>query len=373
MKTKTVKILEGVVTFAIILVIIHTLVEDLAIILDWSKDARTILLFTSFFFDLLFTIEFLIRFSNALAKKQAVKYIIYERGWIDFLAAIPLLILSSGPPLLTYIYGGTVLVGLGSIYNIIKLVKAIRIARILRILKIFRNIKYADSKMAQRHVAKIITISVTVIVFSIFGYSILQSNIDSMKPDLEYERNRAEIVRLLEIKTEITPAYISNLAEIQKSILQIKQNSEILFRRYDREFIIDNINEGDYKHYLIVKKDMEVLFDVREENARIELNQSWNNVFFFSLVMLVVISYMFVYSAHFAMTVTDPINVMKRGMDEKTYNLEVKLPKYYKNDDIFQLAKVYNEIFLPLKDRNVEDEDTAKLDLKMDDLKDILG
>lgn len=371
MKSKIIKILEGFVTFVIILVIIHTLIEDLAIILNWNQEARTFLLFSSFFFDLFFTVEFLIRFSNALSKKKALKYIFFERGWIDFLAAVPLLIFSSGPPLLAYLMGGTILAGMGSIYNILKLVKAIRIARILRILKIFRNIKYADSKMAQRHVAKIITTSIAVIVFSIFGYSILQNNIESMNPNSEYEKSRENIITLLENRPTLSMEFINNLTEIENTIIQIKQNDEAVYRRYDRDYIINNFSENDFIHKVIVKLDMEILFDVREENASIELSQSWNNIFFFSLVMLIVIGYMIFYSAHFAMTVTDPINVMKRGIEEKSYNLEVKLPKHYKNDDIFQLAKAYNEIFLPLKDRNKEDDDIV--DLKMDDLKDILG
>jgi hypothetical protein len=373
MKSKIIKILEGFVTFIILLVIIHTLLEDLAIILNWSENARTLMLFTSFFFDLFFTLEFLIRFANALSKKKASKYIFFERGWIDFLAAIPLLIFSSGPPLLAYLMGGTVLAGLGSIYNILKLVKAIRIARILRILKIFRNIKYADSAMAQRHVAKIITTSITVIVFSIFGYSILQNNVKSMNPNSEYENNRTEIISILENKETISEYFIDDLVEIENSILQIKKNDEPLYRRYDRDFIIENFSENDFIHRVIENKGLEILFDVREENASIELKQSWNNVFFFSLVMLIVFAYMIFYSAHFAMTVTDPINVMKRGMEEKSYNLEVKLPKYYKTDELFLLAKSYNEIFLPLKDRNSEDNDVSDVELKMDDLKDILG
>ncbi len=370
MKTKIGKILEGFVTFVIILVIIHTLIEDLAIILNWTNDSRTVLLFTSFFFDLFFTIEFLIRLFNAFSKKETVKYLFFERGWIDFLAAIPLIMFSSGPPLFTYVFGGTVLLGMNGILNILKLVKAIRIARIL---KIFRNIKYADSKMAQRHVAKIITICITVLVFSNFGFSILQSNISAMNPDSEFSKNREEIIQLLGFKPEISTAYINNLAEIENTILQIKQNDETLYKRYDKEFLINNFAKDDYLEETILKKQMVILFDVREENKVLELKQAWNNVFFFSLVMLLVIAYLIFYSPHFAVTITDPIHVMKRGMTESSYNLEVKMPKYYSDDDIFKLAKTYNEVFLPLKDRNTEDDESSNLDLKMDDIKDILG
>jgi hypothetical protein len=43
----------------------------------------------------------------------------------------------------------------------------------------------------------------------------------------------------------------------------------------------------------------------------------------------------------------------------------VKVPERYQKDDIFELAKLYNEKYLPLKDRaqNEEGESLIQLDL----------
>jgi hypothetical protein len=78
-----------------------------------------------------------------------------------------------------------------------------------------------------------------------------------------------------------------------------------------------------------------------------------------------VLAYLLIYSPHFALTVTDPIHVMRRGLEETDYNLEVKVPERYQRDDIFELAKLYNEKYLPLKDRaqNEEGESLIQLDL----------
>jgi hypothetical protein len=47
------------------------------------------------------------------------------------------------------------------------------------------------------------------------------------------------------------------------------------------------------------------------------------------------------------MTVSDPIYVMRKGMEENGYNLEVKEDPRFPEDDIFALARAYNETFLP--------------------------
>ncbi len=60
-------------------------------------------------------------------------------------------------------------------------------------------------------------------------------------------------------------------------------------------------------------------------------------------------------------------------MQEEDYNLEVKIPEKYQDDDVYQLARLYNEKYLPLKARNQGDENKPLLDLELADIKDILG
>jgi hypothetical protein len=56
---------------------------------------------------------------------------------------------------------------------------------------------------------------------------------------------------------------------------------------------------------------------------------------------------------------------MRRGLEETDYNLEVKVPARYQGDDVFELARLYNEKYLPLKDRtqNQDGESVIQLDL----------
>jgi hypothetical protein len=84
----------------------------------------------------------------------------------------------------------------------------------------------------------------------------------------------------------------------------------------------------------------------------------------------VILTYLLIYSPHFAMTVTDPIHVMRRGMSEPNYSLEVKIPAVYRQDDVYSLAGEYNRVFLPMKDREraTEEGDSGGSALSLGDI-----
>jgi hypothetical protein len=366
----TVKLLESLVTVVILLVIVQTFLDDFSIITGWTQNARKILMFTGFMFDLFFTIEFLTRLYNGLTRRRAFYYLVHERGWIDFLASVPLLIFSSSPPLLSYLLGGAAVAGLGGILNILKLIKAIRVARILRllrILKIFRKIKYTNSRMNQRHLAKVITISVTVIVFAFFGYSVLSELVGSIGPTSISEKREEKVISLLDRGGVSSETSKRQIELFEDEVLLVKRAGKAVFTRYNQEYFSQNFTIGDYSY--VKNGEWEIFMDRRMDNQVQEKNQSWQALFFFVMVILLFIFYLVVYSPHFAITVTDPIHVMKRGLDEKDYNLAVKIPETYQDDDIFELSKLYNEVYLPLKDRNQDTEE--RTDLQIDDIADI--
>ena len=370
-QTRLVKWLESVVTAVILLVLVQTFLDDFAIIAGWGEESQRILLFTGLFFDIFFTIEFLLRFYNALAVGKGSHYFMHERGWIDFLASVPLLILSSGPSVLALLLDSSVSVGMGGIFNMLKLIKAIRVARILRLLrviKIFKNIKYADSVMAQRHLAKIITICITGIVLSLFAYSFVTDWIDGVGPDSEIDSREQRIAETL-AEEKPTPAVLEGIHVLEKEILLVKWNGESIYSRFDSDNFRDNLMPGDFS--LRSEGKVEVYFDRVAVNKFISRNMSWQTIFFFGMILLLLLAYLLLYSPHFALTVSDPIHVMKRGLSEKDYNLEVRVPDRFQTDDIFETASLYNEVYLPLKDRNRETEATTELDLKVDDLKDL--
>ncbi|MBI9106846.1 MAG: ion transporter [Spirochaetales bacterium] len=362
MNKKTKDLIENIVLAAIFLVLIQTFIEDFAVIRGWSWNTRQLLILTGFFFDIFFTAEFLIRFYAAMAEGQVRDYLVLRRGWIDLLASVPLLLLSSGPSALAVIIGGGAIGGAAGILNVLKVVKAVRIARILRllrVLKIFKQIKNADSEMAQRHISKIATLGVSVFVFILLISSIFSQMLNM--PSAEKKNERVII--------DIIMAYSGGEtggAEMQSDLLIVKEDGLTVFTRFDNAYYSDNFGFEDYQYaeYL----NYQFFFDTRE----IEKIQSKDNIVYFIIILVLVLAYTLFYSPHFAITVSDPIHVMRRGLVEKSYNFEVKIDPDYKNDDVFLLAKDYNNIYLPMKDRSLAEEeeiDADSLELKMDDIR----
>jgi methyl-accepting chemotaxis protein len=82
----------------------------------------------------------------------------------------------------------------------------------------------------------------------------------------------------------------------------------------------------------------------------------------------ILLSFMFVYSRHFVQNVTDVVHVMQKGISDANFNLEVSIRKDFEHDEIFVLAKSYNEVLLPEKMKSkASGESTDTGGLSMDD------
>ncbi|MFW5642881.1 MAG: ion transporter [Alkalispirochaeta sp.] len=364
--SKTRSVLENVVIVVIVLVLVQTFLEDLALVLGWSVSARQILLVGGFFFDLFFTVEFIVRSYDAWRYRRLGEYFWYDRGWIDFLASIPLLLLNSAPGVLALLVGGVPLVGVGGMLNVLKVVKAIRIARVLRllrVLKIFRKIKNTDSTMAQRHVAMISATTVSVFVLMLLVLSGLSGTFGAATVEQEYQEGLLRAVAHL----EESPSNVETVAATHPGILAIERDDTVVYSRHDQRYFDRYYTAGDYA--FLQAGEIALFADL----LPIGRTQAQDNLQYFVIIVAIVLVYLFVYSPHFAITVTDPIHVMRRGMAEKTYTLEVKIPPRYRDDDIYRLAAEYNRVYLPMKDReNAADEgSTGRSALSVRDLGDL--
>jgi hypothetical protein len=373
MSKRLVNILESLVITAILLVLVQTFLEDYAVLAGWDTGRRSTILLAGFFFDLFFTIEFLVRLYYALQNRRLLHYLLQQRGWIDFIASVPLLILSSGPWALALVAGETLFLGTGGILNLLKVVKAVRIARILRfmrIIKLFRHLKNAASPMAQRHVATVTAIAVTVLVLSLLVFSGFAERL-GLKPLASAFEDRqqlvaAELSSLASEKADFARS-LKLLETTEKTLLIVKLGGQTVFSRHDDDYYRDYFGPGDYGY--TESGEVELFFDLRSFSRE----SAGQSVLFFALVLLIVAAYLLIYSPIFALMVSDPIHVMRRGLEESDYNLEVKIPDRCRGDDLFELAALYNEKYLPLKDRSKPAEDAPLLDLGSADIDRLLS
>ncbi len=370
-RNRWVDFFEGLVIAAILLVLVQTFLEDFAVVSGWKWSIRRTLVFTGFGFDLFFTIEFLTRFYFALLNRRATRYFLHERGWVDFLASIPLLLLNSGPAVLALLTGTTLLGGFGSFMNVLKVVKAIRIARILRllrILKLLRRVKNVDSVMAQRHVGKVATVGVSVFIFVVMAGSLLSSLISIPGIQDQFQQSPPKVVSFIQKEKLADPAEaarLSSYADTEQSLLIVKSDGTTRYSRFGNQYYVSYFGPNDYGY--IKSAGLELFFDLRVLNAQ----QSYSNLVYFAAIVLLVLMMLFYYGPHFALTISDPIHVMRRGFSEAAYNLAVRIPEAYAGDDLFKLARKYNEQYLPLKDRMGGDRGAGVLDLKVDNINEL--
>jgi hypothetical protein len=373
--------LETVVIVVILAALVHTFLEDVAVLGSWPSAARALIIWVGLGFDLFFTFEFFTRLYLALSERRGVDYFFRQRGWIDLLASIPLLLFSSLPNALALLAGAGLVSGLGSFLNVLKVIKAVRIARILRLLrviKLFRGIRYARSILVQNHIAMITTISVTLIVLSSLGAAALEGA--GVLPGLEGPFLDGQALRARVLAADAPASAAPDSAEgsslAQRAAAAAAVDPTLLLVRplggatawsrfdgagYERSFL-----PGDYGYISV--NGVEIFTDERPR-AQAAARES---LIFFVAVLLTLLGYLLFYAPRFALGITDPLYVMKRGMGEPGYNLQVKIPPGQADDDVFQLAALYNSVYLPLKDREHAGGQNAGTSLRIDDIKNLV-
>lgn len=343
---------ETFILIAIFLVIIQTFIEDFAVIQDWSVRLRQLLILTGLFFDFLFTVEYFFRQTRAIKRKNGWNYFTRERGWIDFFASVPLLLLNSGPMAFLLLTGeGIISLEVAGVLNILKVIKSVRVTRVLRfirMIKLFGKIYNPDSKMAQRHIARITSMSVVVIVLVLIGTSFIKV---SQKHYMEsIKRDYGALVKTANENSKTDAIKFNS----QLKIL-LKTRSDFISAE-----LLDNVKISQFTKKEIEKSySKDDLFVINFDNNKIKItiskkavniSESQHSLVALIIIIVLVITLLIFYTKHFAQTVSDVIHIMRRGMSEADYSLKVKINEHYPDDEIYKLAELYNDQWLVLKD-----------------------
>ena len=361
---------ENFILVMIVLVILQTFFSEFAVYLHWNINLRNILILLSLFFDLIFTIEFITRSIVAGKQNRLFGYWFYSRGWVDFIAAVPLLFLNSGPlVILTFLTGTSEGIAAVGVLNILKVVKAIRVTRVLRlirVMKIFGKIRNAESKMAQHHTASVSTVAVTVIlaVLIIFAFALgdpIESSLSERKS--YYHDLASRVFGMVGYDEESKKEIVENVFNGDTRILKLYQRDNLFLSR---------VSEEDWS----LKYSSEDYFEVQNSGftifvtaVDINKNRAQNSIMIFTVIIVLVFGLMLIYTRHFVQTISDVLFILLRGFKEKSYSLQVKIPKEYKDHEIFQLSSFYNDKFLPaILKRLYKEKANMKSQLSMNDL-----
>ncbi|MEK8023350.1 MAG: ion transporter [Candidatus Hydrogenedentota bacterium] len=365
-------VIENIIFVAIVLVILQMIAENLAVIYHVPQDVTTGIIIAGFLFDLLFTLEFLGRLFVSGKRSGMGYYLKRQKGWIDFIASVPLLLLVSGPALLARFgnieEGGTAL----EILMVMKTAKIIRVTRILRLIRairLFGHIHQTDSAMTNRHMGMLSTVCVVALIVVLAASHYFPFARTGDQHDY------------LAWRTPQLNAMIAAFAGDGS-----------------RETLLEFIRTNPINSDLIVLKDgsgaelyrspdySTLLWTAFHAGRDIPLAGGWSAVLSthitdgerakFELALLlciigVILFIMFGYAPIFAQQVSDPAFVMLKGLRNPDYNFEVRIREDLARDEIFQLARTFNEEWLPLKNRMRKakgSESEEKSSLTMEDL-----
>lgn len=387
--------LGGFVENSIIAIIVFalfiTVLDEFATVYEFTVSTRNIILIASFATDLIFSIEFIARIIVTSRHGAAKHYMIHQRGWIDLLSSFPLMLISSGPEVVLMLNPDLLGPGAGlGFMSSIKIVKAVRVSRILRLLrllKIMGKIHNTDSQMANRHIAVISTIATMafIVVYSFMAFTGTLGFHEMEQQNDTFYRNLATNIQQVakqvkpEEANERAKEYLSqlmvNVDAKQSGIAQVYYKDRLLISNYtaaqlashykydEKRTIVARFHGDSHIHPLVIG-DVVIFVNtwpIAKDKARV-------NIMVFFGICAILLSFMFVYSRHFVQNVTDVVHVMQKGINDPNFNLEVSVRKDFEHDEIYELAKSYNEVLLPEKMKNkASGESTDTGGLSMDD------
>lgn len=339
---------ENFFLVVIIFSIIQLFLEEFATIGNWLVSTRHILIYIGFAFDLIFTIEFIIRLIVSSKKGGIGIYLKYQRGWIDFLASVPLLLFYSGP--MVYYISRIVQVTMVSqlvTFKTLKLIRIIRISRILRllrILKIFGKISKSAAKMVKHHVATVATTALASLIIGLFLIHLLFSLLGwpgleffGMQRSKQYSKMIDKAVVLAgQFNIEINQA-LNLLFATDKRILSLTHNQQDIIKKYE---LGEMLSRYDLNDLMVIEKDrISLWFEVSDVNKYI----AKTNIEIFLLVLFILAGILFFYSRHFVKYVALPLDAVGQKITDPSYSPQLDIKEAYKEDEVYQILNTLDK------------------------------
>ncbi len=340
--------IETAIIIAILLVVGHTITEEISIIYHWNHEWSVRLAYAAFGFDLLFSLEFTARAIITARHGHFRLYMLKQRGWIDLMSSFPLLLFVSGP-VAAVMFFSLDMEGSGAMQMlvILKTAKAIRVTRILRlirVIKIFGRIQNTNSAMTNRQIATISTISVVslVVVLTISQFVPFLSVGDHNEYLAQRTRELSPLFDAGGIAEKSAVDYIGKSAD---DVIDIHDPNNILV------YQSPEINQLKWTAYHAGRIPLKNGYTMSLSYYRVDAEHARLSLLILIIILSLILSFMFIYTGIFAHQISDPIYIMDKGFREWDYNLEVKVNQDYLHEEIFQLAQIYNARWLPLKNQ----------------------
>lgn len=340
------KPLEIALLLFIALVIVQTLAEELAVVLDLTVDLRKLLIITGFGFDALFTVELVARLAVSGGKGKAGTYLAREGGLVDFFSSLPLLVLSSGPLLYMTFFAGegglVVAVGSFSFLKIVRIMRMVRTLRFVRVLKLFGKVK-SPFVMTPRYVSGVLVMVIAANVAALVGFT--------------YFENGAFLVPQAQKTRELVERYMALEQEAPDPVPLIRGDESVLFVKSQGQVVHTNIEQEEFSRRFLGSDyftadigGYRFFFSTKDAKTAYALV----HLALFGAVLLSVLLVTTLYRRSFNRHVTGVLGVMIRGFRSAGYSTPVQVPPGKAQYETYRLGEQYNRKWLPVKQRILE-------------------
>ncbi|MDR1932780.1 MAG: ion transporter [Spirochaetales bacterium] len=214
----------------VFLALAEVLCEDLAALSGLSVSVRRLLVCAGFLFDLFFTAQFLVGLYTASLNRKTRRYFAGEGGWIDFLAAVPLLVLYSGPAMFGIAAGGVCLLP-----GVLRMSAGLRFLRFLKLFRLRRAPARGKSAAA-------FLVSVLIAAGSLLGPALSGAG-GAEKHVIDTYFSAAF---RLSSGSEDIGREIREYSRTEPDLLLVKQKAAALYSRYDAVYYNTYYGGADY-------------------------------------------------------------------------------------------------------------------------------
>jgi hypothetical protein len=149
---------------------------------------------------------------------------------------------------------------------------------------------------------------------------------------------------------------LTMIGQAHPEVLAVERGNQRLYARQDLRANGNRFGPNDYG--FLERDGLELFFDRRQVRMRYAVAELASLIVGL-IVLLVLIAG---YGRHLSRTLSDPLQVMEQGLSHKGFDLSVKIPARYRDDEVYRLASLYNSTVLPVKDRFLRAENTGMSD-----------
>jgi hypothetical protein len=340
------KIFNITVFFVVSLSILHMFFEEYTTFMNYHVLIRKILFIAGFCFDVLFTVEFIVRLVISGKNGKIGRYFTQSGGFVDFFSSLPVLVFYSAPMVWKTYFPGSesflFIIGGLRIFRIVRGASLGKTLRFLRVLKFFDKIKEKYA-MTPVFIKKAAVIVVVIAVVSLVGFSFVEEGWIMQSRSIE-----VSIILRNYIEGEDTPGNFNNLLRGTDSVLFIKEGDQTIYRSISGIFFENSYVAEDF--FVSRAGEFEIYFDSKDA-ARFH---AFINMLVLSMILGVIIVLSTFYRKVFSRHISEVLLTMVRGFKKARYLKMASMPKEKKEYEIYQLSHQYNIKWLPVKKKILE-------------------